>query len=173
LPTAEQIIEMLNLKPLPREGGYFTQTYCSENTLPIGVLSHSYLSDKHLSTAIYYLLTPETQSMLHRLPTDEIYHFYLGDPVRMLQLYPDGRVRTMILGQDLAAGQHPQLTVPREVWQGSFLNEGGKFALMGTTMAPGFDNTDYEGGDRKLLIEKYPGYAELITRLTPDHQIQG
>ena len=168
MPTAEQFIKTLNLKPLPREGGYFCQTYCSEDIIPAGGLPDRYSSDKSFGTAIYYLLTPETQSMLHRLPTDEIYHFYLGDPVRMLHLYPDGSVRTPVLGQDIMAGQHFQITVPQNVWQGSLLIEGGKFALMGTTLAPGFDDTDYEGGDRKQLLEKYPGYEELITRLTPN-----
>jgi len=112
------------------------------------------------------MLTPETKSLLHRLPTDEIYHFYLGDPILMLQLHPDGATKTVILGQDIDAGQSVQLTVPKNVWQGSYLLEGGKYALMGTTMAPGFEFVDNEIGDRNELIQFYRGAEELIIKLT-------
>src|SRR5581483_11176343 len=98
------------------------------------------------ATAIYYLLTPDTVSAMHRLATDEIFHFYLGDPVEMLQLRPDGSHRVAILGPDLDAGQRPQIVVPRGVWQGARLVPGGRFALLGTTVAPGFDYADYETG---------------------------
>jgi predicted cupin superfamily sugar epimerase len=155
--SAAEVIALLDLKPLPREGGYYRETYRSAEQLPG--------RDKSISTAIYYLLTPDTFSALHRLPTDEVFHFYLGDPVTMLQLGPDGG-RLLTLGTDLAAGQRPQLVVPAGVWQGSFLSPGGKFSLLGTTMAPGFDFTDYEAGDRARLSGEYPGFAELIRKLT-------
>jgi predicted cupin superfamily sugar epimerase len=112
------------------------------------------------------MLTPDTKSLLHRLPTDEIFHFYLGDPVLMLQLFPDGTVNTILLGQDLEAGHSAQVIVPKGVWQGSYLLEGGKFALMGTTMAPGFDFADNEIGDRETLISSYLSHEDLVIRLT-------
>src|SRR5207245_2095434 len=107
--------------------------------LPAASLPARYGTDRWAGTAIYYLLTPDTFSALHRLPTDEVYHFYLGDPVEMLQLWPDGSGRVGTLGQDVRAGQLLQVIVPRGVWQGSRLRPGGAFALLGTTMAPGFD----------------------------------
>ncbi len=103
---------------------------------------------------------------MHRLPTDEIYHFYLGDPVEMLILRPDGRGENIILGSDLAAGENIQQVVPGGSWQGSYLIESGRFALMGTTMAPGYDPDDFEPGKREDLIAQYPDHAELIRLLT-------
>ncbi len=164
--TAEEVIALLDLKPLPREGGYYRETYRSGDTLPAAVLPARYSGWKAVGTAIYYLLTSDTFSALHRLPTDEIFHFYLGGPVRMLQLFPDGHGEVVTLGNDLAAGQRPQVVVPRGVWQGSLLVDG-PFALLGTTMAPGFDFTDYEAGERDRLTEAYSAFADLIRRLTP------
>lgn len=165
--TAEKLIKMLNMKPLPKEGGYYCETHRSAHVLPGSSLPEQYESERALSTAIYYLLTPDTQSLLHRLPADEIFHFYLGDPVLMLQLYPDGTVKTILLGQDIDdAGHFVQVIVPKGVWQGSYLLEGGRFALMGTTMAPGFDFADNEIGDRETLISLYPSRQDVIRRLT-------
>ena len=165
MPTAQEIIELLRLQPLPHEGGYYRETYRSDDQLPAASLPR-YGRDKAAGTAIFYLLTPETFSVLHRLPTDEVFHFYLGDPVEMLQLYPDGRGQTLTLGPDLFAGQSPQVVVPRGVWQGSRLVSGGSFALLGTTMAPGFDFTDYEAGERDALAAQYPAFADWIRQLT-------
>jgi predicted cupin superfamily sugar epimerase len=166
MPTAAELIAVLDLKPLPLEGGYYRETYRSPLRLPAKLWPDRYSADKAAGTAIFYLLTPETFSALHRLPTDEIFHFYLGDPVTMLQLLPDGTGRRVTLGSDILAGQSPQLVVPAGVWQGSFLQAGGTVALLGTTMAPGFDFADYEGGDRARLTAKYPAFADLIQQLT-------
>jgi len=165
--TAKKLIEILNLKPLPIEGGYFAETYRSDDVLPKAFLPERYNEDKSLSTSIYYLLTEDTKSLIHRLPTDEIYHFYLGDPVKMVQLYPDGVVKSIILGHEILSDEDLQVLVPRGVWQGSQLVDGGKFALMGTTMAPGFDFSDLEAADRDMMIKLYPQYKDLILELTP------
>ena len=119
-PTVEQLILRLGLRPLPREGGYFRETYRAADCLSAGALPSRYGRDKAASTAIYYLLTPDTFSALHRLPTDEVYNFYLGGPVEML-LLADGRGRTVLLGSDVLADQQPQVVVPHGVWQGSRL----------------------------------------------------
>lgn len=167
MPTAEEIIRLLQLQPLPREGGRYRETYRSALQLPAEVLVPRYRAARAAGTAIYYLLTPDTFSALHRLPADEVFHFYLGDPVEMLQLGPDsadgGRILT--LGSDIVAGQQVQTVVPAGVWQGSILRAGGAFALMGTTMAPGFDFADYEAADRDALIAAFPGFIECINRL--------
>jgi predicted cupin superfamily sugar epimerase len=159
--TADEVIAFLKLQPHPVEGGYFRETYRSAVSLTRADATRS------VSTAIYYLLTPKTVSALHRLPGDEVFHFYAGDPVRMLQLWPDGSTRTLILGTNLRAGQVPQLVVPGGVWQGSVLIESGAWALLGATMAPGFDYADYESGDRAELTARYPTEARMIERLTP------
>ncbi len=163
--TAAQLIALLDLKPLPLEGGWFRETYRSSDRVPAAALPPRYGRDKALGTAIFYLLTPDTCSALHRLPTDEIFHFYQGDPVSMLHLGPAG-CQVLTLGSDLEAGQQPQVVVPAGVWQGSFLQAGGRWALLGTTMAPGFDFSDYEAGDRLRLSEQFPAFADLIHRLT-------
>ncbi|MBW2554172.1 MAG: cupin domain-containing protein [Deltaproteobacteria bacterium] len=164
--TADKIKSLLNLKPHPVEGGYFAETYRSHEYIPKDELPDTYDSDRLLATAIYYLLTPDTFSTMHRLPTDEIFHFYLGDPVEMLQLLPDGSGRTIILGPDILNGMHLQVTVGKGVWQGSRLLPGGKFALLGTTMSPGYEPRDFESGQRDVLVDSYPQFRDLITALT-------
>ena len=99
---------------------------------------------RSIGTAIYYLITPSDFSALHRLPGTEVFHFYCGDPVVQLQLLPDGSSQTVYLGSRFVSGQRPQVVVRGHVWQGSRLVPGGSWALMGTTMSPGFDFADYE-----------------------------
>ena len=160
--TADEIKSQLKLEPHPAEGGFFRQTYvCKEKVaLPRGVRS--------AGTAIYYLLEAGNFSEMHILASDEVFHFYLGDPVEMLQLYPDGRSAVFILGPDLAAGQHVQLVVPAGVWQGTRLIGNGKVALLGCTVTPGFDYADYRGGNFAELAEQWPQEAERIRLLTRD-----
>lgn len=164
--TVEEVIAALQLQPHPVEGGFFRETYRSAEVLPQTVLPHN-PGSRSLATAIYYLLTPKTVSAMHLLPTDEVFHFYLGDPVEMLQLWPDGSTRVLTLGTDVLNGQVPQTAVPGRVWQGSVLAPGGKFALLGATMAPGFDYADYVSGDRAELSARYPTVAEKIVVRTP------
>jgi predicted cupin superfamily sugar epimerase len=166
MPTARQVIDALALQPHPVEGGYFRETYRSVHRVPAGALPPGYTAERSVGTAIYYLITADNFSALHRLPTEEVFHFYLGSPVQMLQLFPDGTGRVVTLGSDVLAGQQPQVVVPAGVWQGSFIVPGGEFALLGATMAPGFDYADYEAGDRDQLAAAYPAYADLIRRLT-------
>ena len=163
--TAEEIIRVLELVPLPIEGGFFRETYRSGLAIPGAALPPAYGGARDASTAIYYLLTPDVVSTLHRLPGDEIFHFYLGDPVKMLQLRPDGTGETIVIGADIGGGMRPQVVVRAGVWQGAMLAEGGRFALMGTTMAPGFDYRDYERADPLALTERYPACASAIALL--------
>ena len=160
--TATEIIKLLELRPHPAEGGFFAETYraAEQAALP------RYSGSRSLGTAIYYLLTAETFSAMHRLQTDEIFHFYLGDPVELLQLAPDGTGGIVLLGADLARGMRPQLVVPRGVWQGSRLVPGGRWALLGATVAPGFEFADYEHGARSQLVQTHPEFRETIISLT-------
>ena len=162
----QHLIEKLGLTLLPREGGYFAETYRSDETISAPSLPPRYSRDKPFATAIYYLLTPDTFSAMHRLISDEVFHFYAGDPVEMLHLRPDGAHTVLMLGSDIEAGHTPQVVVPRRTWQGYRIIDGGKFALLGTTVSPGFDRADYEHGDRDELTRKYPDCADLIKALT-------
>jgi predicted cupin superfamily sugar epimerase len=158
--TADEIKSLLRLEPHPAEGGYFRETYVALERVELPRGSRS------AGTAIYYLLEQGTFSEMHCLASDEIFHFYFGDPVEMLQLYPDGRSAIFTLGQDLKAGQHMQLVVSAGVWQGARLVDGGMVALLGCTVTPGFDYADYRGGSYAEIADKWPTEAARIRRLT-------
>ena len=161
--SAADIIRLLDLKPLTIEGGLFRETYRSPQTIELVL----YRAPRSLATGIYYLLTPETFSRMHRVPGEEIFHFYLGDPVEMIQLHADGSGEIIVMGQDIVAGMRLQHVVPGGCWQGARLRSGGSFAVMGTTMSPGFDYDDYATPDSDSLAQEYPRFAELIRALTP------
>jgi hypothetical protein len=158
--AADEIKALLRLEPLPVEGGFFRRTYTSTDTvnLPRG--------PRPAGTAIYYLLEPDSFSEMHLLASDEIYHFYLGDPVEMLQLFPGGSSAVLTLGPDLQAGQHVQLIVPAGVWQGARLIGDGKLALLGCTVTPGFDFADYRSASYPELAEKWPHETARIRALS-------
>jgi predicted cupin superfamily sugar epimerase len=154
------VISLLELRPHHLEGGHFRETWRGPGAMTAA-------GPRSAGTAIYYLVTPSSFSSLHRLGFAEIFHFYMGDPVEMLQLLPDGSGRVVVLGADVDAGMRPQVVVPAGVWQGSRLAGGGRFALLGTTMAPGFDAADYESGSREGLKREYPLFHGWIEDLTP------
>jgi hypothetical protein len=144
---AHDIIRILKLEPLPREGGMWVQSY----------------RDDH-SSAIYFLIQDGDFSAMHRLPGPEIWHFHAGAPARMLLLFADGRSSEPILGSDLAAGQRPQVAVPSGVWQGA--SSTGDWSLLGTTMAPPYREDSFEVGDGNLLGAHFPSVRSRIRELT-------
>jgi predicted cupin superfamily sugar epimerase len=158
--TAEDIKNLLRLAPHPVEGGFYRRTYASDVSVALlrGVRPYG--------TAIYYLLEAGAFSEMHRLASDEIFHFYLGDPVEMLQLHPNGDSSVLTLGPDLQAGQHVQVVVPAGVWQGTRLIGDGKVALLGCTVTPGFDFADYRSATYSELVQNWPAQAERIRALT-------
>ena len=162
--TADEIKTLLKLEPHPVEGGHFRRTYTS--TLIVQVEREGQPATRAMGTAIYYLLEPGTFSEMHMLSSDELFHFYLGDPVEMLQLWPDGRSEVVVLGPNLAAGQHVQLLVPAGVWQGTRLLGEGKVALLGCSVVPGFDFADYRSGSYMELAAQWPSEADRIRELT-------
>lgn len=159
--TAEEIIAKLGLIPLPGEGGYYRETYRSPLSVPIGAGK-----TRPASTCIYYLLTPQTYSALHRLQFDEIYHFYLGDPILMTLFDESAPPRTIQLGSGFANASVPQMVVPAHTWQGSRLAPGGKWGLVGCTLGPGFDFADCELATERWL-ERFPTHAEELGPLLP------
>jgi uncharacterized protein len=148
----ERLARLLQLEPLPDEGGLFRRTHVDEH-----------------SSAIYYLLLAPEFSALHVLTATEAYHWYAGSPLQLLLLHPDGTATEPVLGPDVAAGQRPQLVVPAGTWQGS--HPAGAYTLVGTTTAPPFDWSCFRLGDRAELIRRYPAAQDRITRLT--HSARG
>ena len=167
--TAEQVVKHFKMQPLPQEGGFFIETYRAAEVLKKDILSAGVSGDRNISSVILYLLTAKTVSLMHRLKHDEMFHFYMGNPVTMLQLHPDGSNEIVTLGHDILNEQKVQVLVPKGVWQGAFIQPGGKFSLMGCSVAPAFDEADFEIGDRETLLAKYPDMRELILHLTHAH----
>jgi predicted cupin superfamily sugar epimerase len=164
--TAQDMIKKLDLKPLPGEGGYYRETYRSEVSCAVLLDLASAPVNRNVSTAIYYLVTPDSFSTLHRVKSDEIFHFYSGDPVEMIQIDDAGNVTRQVLGSDILKGEQPQVVVPKGVWQGTRLITSGKWALMGTTVAPGFEFEDFELGERQQMVKLFPQHREYIMKFT-------
>ncbi|MGH9293615.1 MAG: cupin domain-containing protein [Acidimicrobiales bacterium] len=145
------------MKPLDVEGGSFKQTYRSSLECSPG---------RAMATAIYVLFSEEEPvSRMHRLDADEMWHFYLGDPME-LHLFEGGSHDEVVLGPDPFAGQRLQMLVPAGTWMGARLAPAGRWALLGCTMSPGFSSSCYEQGDRQELSAGYPELADLIASLT-------
>lgn len=158
--AASRIVELLDLAPLPAEGGYFRETYRSGEKIPSDALPGRYRSrdcGRSHSTQIYFLLAPGVASLMHLVQSDEVFHFYAGDPVEQLQIFPDGSAVTAVIGPDLEAGERPQVVVPRNIWQGCRIAGAGAvrrfgFALLGCTVSPGFEWADFRLGSRAEMF---------------------
>lgn len=148
--SGDEVAALLDMRPLPEEGGLFVETH----------------RDDH-GTAIYYLLIAPEFSAMHRLPGAEVFHHYAGDPVSMLLLHPDGGVDEPVLGPDLAAGHRPQVVVPGGTWQGCSVQvRDAGWTLLGATMAPGFRQEDFAISAAAPLVERWPSAAQRIHQLT-------
>ncbi len=155
------LIAHFGMVPLPVEGTLFASTYRSEeNNAEGGPVGTAMLA--------MYCDEPQSISRFHRLPVDEVWHFYRGDPLRLVLLFPDGGTRDVIMGSDPIAGQLVQFIVPAGVWQAGHLVSGGRYALFGCTMAPGFTDSMFEGGERDVLAAAYPSRSADIERLGCD-----
>jgi predicted cupin superfamily sugar epimerase len=156
----KSLIDHFHLVPLPVEGTLFSSTWRSKEELADG---------NPLGTAMIgmYCHDPLSQSVFHRLPVDEIWHFYAGDAFRLVLLFADGSNRDVIMGNQPLEGQEIQFRVPAETWQAGHLLYGGEYALFGCTLAPGFTGKMYEGARREELLQKYPDRADDILHLTP------
>ncbi len=154
---AQNLIRLYKLKKHP-EGGYFREGYRSAGKIAG--------TGRHYSTAIYFLLEAGQMSRLHRIKSDELWHFYLGGPLELSQLTREGRTRRVVLGGDLLAGHKLQHMVPAGCWFGACPAKGTKFSFVGCTVAPGFEFDDFELGDRAKLLKKYPRASAFIKKLT-------
>lgn len=151
---ADEVRALLDLEPMVAEQLWFRRFHA-----PAG--DHGALT----SSAIVCLMDDTSFSDFHRLPTDEVWHHYLGDPVRLVLLHPDGHDETVLLGDDLVAGERPFTVVPAGTWMGARL-EGGAWAVFGCTMAPGFVDTDFEAAQRFVLLERWPHRRDDIVAMT-------
>ncbi len=159
--TKEEVIARLNLIPLEIEGGFFRENYKS------AVNVQSILGTRSECTAIYYMVTEDSFSALHIVDQDEIFHFYSGDEVEMFQILPDGTSKTLTIGS-VENGHEPQVIVPRGVWQGTKLKSPGKgkWALMGCTVAPGFEYENFTLKSRAELTAMFPQHVQQIANYT-------
>ena len=166
--SATQIIEYLKMQPLPNEGGFFSETYKSKINADPEYLKHSGFSGaRNSGSAIYYLITKENFSALHRLKQDEIFHFYSGSSAEMLQIFPDGSFKLIRVGTNILNGEVPQILVPSGVWQATKVLDGGKWTLLGTTCHPGFEYVDFELAHIDELSKKFPHIEHLIRKFNP------
>ena len=165
ISIAKDWIEKLQLAPHP-EGGYFRQTYKSEVVIAREALPAGFSGARAASTAIYFLLDGQNFSAFHRLRSDELWHFYAGAPLCVHLLDPAGNYSRIILGSDPDSGEALQAVVPGGNWFASHVADWSAFALVGCTVAPGFDFQDFEMGNRKELTARYPQHHDLIARLT-------
>jgi predicted cupin superfamily sugar epimerase len=163
--TQDDWIRSLKLQPHP-EGGWYREVYRSAESIPHPALPQRFTGDRHFATSIYYLLGPGDFSALHRIRQDEIWHFYDGSPLVVHVIHPDGRTEELLLGRGLAKGERPMAVVPAESWFGARVAEGDDYALLGCTVAPGFDFEDFELPSRGELLELFPQQRELIEALT-------
>jgi uncharacterized protein len=161
--STHEVIELLELKPLYAEGGVFRRTWESKEQIDG--------TSRPFGTAIYALFSNEVDSFsaLHLLDADEVWHHYLGDPLSVVLLHPDGSHEVVILGDDLAAGHRPQLVIESGTWMGACVDNESEYALIGCTMAPGFVSEGFVGGMRADLLAKYPNASSWIDRLTREH----
>jgi len=158
-------IEKLGLQPHP-EGGYYRETYRAKLEIDREALPAAFGGNRPVSTAIYFLLDGDDFSALHRLRSDEIWHFYAGGGLVVEVIDQAGTRSSILLGSDPEAGEVFQAGVKAGCWFGSRVRDAGTFALVGCTVAPGFDFADFEMGERAELVGKYPEHRKVIEQLT-------
>jgi hypothetical protein len=162
---AQDYIQQLQLLPHP-EGGYYRETYRSDTVLLESATDLGFNGDRQLCTAIYFLIEKDNFSALHRIKSDEIWHFYGGDALEVIEIDEAGQLICTAVGPNITAGQVPQYLVKAGRWFGSRVLKGGSFSFVGCTVAPGFDFRDFEMASRESLLTKFPEYREVISELT-------
>lgn len=163
--SIKTLIEQLNLTRHP-EGGWYRETYRCNETLSADTLPERFGGDRSLCTAIYFLLEKNDVSLLHRIKSDEMWHFYAGTTLTVHIVAPSGEYKKVRLGADCAAGETFQAVVPAGCWFGAEVTGDGEYSLVGCTAAPGFDFADFEMGNRDVLVQQFPEHTEIILKLT-------
>ncbi|MHB2153535.1 cupin domain-containing protein [Calditrichota bacterium GD2] len=163
-------INRLNLIPHP-EGGFYSEVYRSDEFIPLAALNKRYSKAHRMGTSIYFLLPGDSFSAFHRLKSDELWHFYTGQAVVLYLLYPDGQLKQKLLGPDIEKGEQFQLLIPHGVWFAAQVLNGVasdafSYALVGCTVAPGFEFEDFELARRDDLLSQFPEHEDIILRFT-------
>lgn len=161
----QNLIKRFDLQKHP-EGGYFTETYRSEEEIPEVVLPDSFEGSRNYCTGIYFLLTSNTFSAFHRIQQDEMWHFYQGAPLIIHVIHPNGEYSKQVLGLNFEEGAVPQFTVLKKSWFAAEVNEPDSYSFVGCTVSPGFDFRDFELAERDLLCKQFHYHKEIISRLT-------
>ncbi|MEE4194025.1 MAG: cupin domain-containing protein [Anaerolineae bacterium] len=164
-PDTLALLKQLPWEYIPVEGALYYQTWVSKETMPDG-------SPAGTAILAMYCEHPFSASCFHRLDYDEVWHFYGGDPLRLFLLHPDGSTETVVMGSDVLAGQKVQYTIPSGTWQGGELIPGGRYALFGCTVAPGFVPAIFEAAVKEELVAQYPAMEEAIRRLSINDDVR-
>ncbi len=166
MSNVKEIIKKLNLRPHP-EGGNFREIYRSKQIIKTSSLPSRYHKNRSISTAIYFLLAKGQVSRFHKLKSDEIWHFYKGSSL-ILHLLKDSKYRQVIVGNDIAKNVMPQYVIKAGTWFASEVKNKKSYSLIGCTVAPGFDFSDFKLAKRSELLKKFPQYQKIIYRFTKD-----
>ncbi|GAA3626685.1 cupin domain-containing protein [Flavivirga jejuensis] len=163
--TIQKIVDKLELQPHP-EGGYFKEVYRSGGLINEENLGEGFTGQRNYATSIYFLLTSDSFSAFHRIRQDEIWHFYKGAPIKLHIISDAGIYSNTIIGNDIEKGQNPQFVVKAKDWFAAEVIDENAYALVGCTVSPGFDFSDFELPKRDILISRYPEHKNIITALT-------
>lgn len=163
--SVEILVKELDLLPHP-EGGFFKETYRSPVKLSQECLPADFGQERNIATGIYFLIEKGNFSALHKIKSDETWHFYYGDPLEVIEITEGGKLTRTSIGPHILEGERFQYTVKANTWFGSRVKAGGSFSLVGCTVYPGFDFSDFEMADRATLIKQFPQYESIITELT-------
>lgn len=163
--TVETLVKELQLLPHP-EGGYYKETYRSEGIISNSCLSSDFKGDRNMATGIYFLIEKGNFSALHKIKSDETWHFYYGDALEVIEINEQGELTFTKIGSNLSNGETFQYTVKANTWFGSRVSDNGNFSLVGCTVYPGFDFNDFELANKQDLINQFPQHQQLISELT-------
>ena len=163
--NVDYLVKELNLLPHP-EGGYYKETYRSEGLIHMNALPNGFSGDRNIATSIFFLIEKNNFSALHKIKSDETWHFYYGDALEVIEIDENGILRITAIGNNLAKGECFQYTVKANTWFGSRVKTGGNFSLVGCTVAPGFDFNDFELGTNEMLSNLFPQHQKIINEMT-------
>jgi uncharacterized protein len=148
------------------EGGFYRRVYCSDLEISLEQLPTSFKGRRPIATGIYFLLKQNQFSALHRIASDELWHFYDGDPLVVYEIMANGKLNKHLMGRNFEAGEQFQCVVKAGSWFGAMVNKEGSYSLVGCTVFPGFDYEDFELAERSTLLYKYPQHESIIKKLT-------
>lgn len=164
MTNAEYLIKQLSLQKHP-EGGFFAETYRSGEVIPNSALPERYSGDRTLSTAIYFMVTPDSPSKFHKVNSDEFWFYHSGGSLTIHMINEDGELKEVAFGNNFENGESPQVLIPQNSWFAASINSG-EYVLLSCTVAPGFDFSDFTLADKSKLAEEYPDLEEIISKLT-------